>query len=177
MIWRQWEFFERGFKMFEYIKIILITGVPFGIILSVFTVIVSGTYLGILPGTVSGLVFGSLSCAFVYYQKSRFKKISSEITNGKTVIMDGAANHFRGKEAVGGWLFLTNDELIFKSHNINVQRHQTVIQLNGISDVTTASTLGIVPNGLLVITTDGTKERFVVNNRQNWIKNIKQVSM
>jgi len=86
--------------------------------------------------------------------------------------MYGAANHFKGIEAVGGWLYLTPDEIIFNSHTINIQAHQTVIPLNKVAEVKPVLTLGIIPNGLLIKTKDGIIERFVVFNRKKWINTI-----
>ena len=160
--------------MKEYLKTLLIAGVPFGIIMSLFYSIVNGVNAGIIGGISSGLLFGLLVSVFVQSQKRKFKKVSSEITNGKDVIIDGGANHFIGKESVGGWLFLTKDEIIFKSHGFNFQRHQLTIGLNQISGVNAISTLGFVPNGLEIIALNGNNERFVVNNRRVWIKKINE---
>ncbi|EPY2283681.1 GRAM domain-containing protein [Clostridium sporogenes] len=98
--------------------------------------------------------------------------MSSEVTNGKNVIMDGGANHFKGAESVGGWLYLTSEELIFKSHAFNVQKHETVIPLNQIVEAKAVSTLGFIPNGLHIIINSGTIEKFVVTNRKTWVKKI-----
>lgn len=158
--------------MKEYFKTLLIAGVPFGIIMSIFTVLMSGTYYGVILGMGTGLVFGIILSTFTQIQTIRFKKLSPEIANGSPVIKDGGANHFVGKEAVGGWLILTPKEVIFKSHSFNVKDHKLTIPLNRISDITPVLTLGHVPNGILITTNDGCSERFVVHSRQVWIKNI-----
>lgn len=81
------------------------------------------------------------------------------------------ANHFKGAEGVGGWLYLTKDELIFKSHNINIQNHKLAMPLNQIASVKTSFSLGFIPNGLQVVTNDGV-EKFVVFNRKEWVYKI-----
>ena len=50
-----------------------------------------------------------------------------------TVGGDVYSQHFKGAESVGGWLYLTEDELIFISHNFNIQKHKIAIPLNQIS--------------------------------------------
>ncbi len=151
----------------------LLAAIPFGITMGLFYGIIQGDFVvGIISGLIMGFLFGFLMIAFVYIQSKKFKKSSSTIVEGKNIIMEGAANHLIKNESVGGWLFLTDDEIIFKSHNFNIQRHQTIIPLNRISDVKPHLTLGFVPNGLQIITCN-TVEKFVVMNRKAWIQKIK----
>ena len=81
------------------------------------------------------------------------------------------SNHFKGIEGVGGKLFVTNKRVVFKSHSINVQNHELVIEYFDIQSVQFYNTLGIIPNGLMILTKSGRKEKFVVWKR-NAIKNI-----
>jgi len=160
--------------MKDNIKKILFAGIPFGITMGAFYgIIAKNVCLGFLSAVLIGTFFGFFIWLFVFIQSKKFKKSSMEITGGKQIIMEDGANHFRGKESVGGWLCLTKDEIIFKSHNFNVQNHQTVIPLNQITDVKPSLTLGIVPNGLK-ITAKGNVEKFVVNTRKEWIQKINE---
>lgn len=155
------------------VKALIYAGVPFGIFVGLCIGILNGFDAGVFAGLFSGLLFGLTLSIFAEVQKRKFKKFGLQITNGKKIIMDGGANHFKGVEGVGGWLFLTGDELIFKSHAFNVQRHQIIIPLNEIIEVKAVPTAGIIPNGLLIKTNDST-ERFVVYNRNTWIKKINE---
>lgn len=76
-----------------------------------------------------------------------------------------AANLFRGIEAVGGHLYFEENEMVFKSHAVNIQTGETHIPYVNISDIKKCNTLGIVPNGILVTTRDGMKYKFVVWGR------------
>ncbi|EJE7234751.1 hypothetical protein FC820_00790 [Clostridium sporogenes] len=156
----------------DFFKTFFSAGAPFGIIMGLFFCISNDISSGIVMGVISGFLFGLVLSVFVQIQKKKFKKISSEVTNGKNVIMDGGANHFKGAESVGGWLYLTSQELIFKSHAFNVQKHETVIPLNQIVEVKAVSNLGFIPNGLHIVINSGTIEKFVVNNRKTWAKKI-----
>lgn len=156
-----------------FLKSFLLAGIPFGITMGLFWGFMSNASIGTLSGIFLGCVFGFLISIFVHIQSKKFKKDSWAIVGNKEIYMEGAANHFMGMESVGGWLFLTKDEITFKSHNVNVQKHQMVIPLSQITEVRTSLTLGIVPNGLLVKTIN-TTEKFVVNKRKEWAKKINE---
>lgn len=158
--------------MKEYIKTVLSAGIPFGIGMGLFFSLTYGIGIGAIAGGGAGLLFGLSLSSFVQFQRKKFRKNSSEITGGRDIIMDGPANHFKGIEGVGGWIYITSGELIFKSHAFNVQSHQIIIPLNQITEIRPVSTAGIIPNGLLVITNSGSSEKFVVNNRKGWIEGI-----
>jgi len=80
-----------------------------------------------------------------------------------------------GKDSVGGWMYLTESEVIFASHNVNRLIHSLSISLDKINDVRFSFVLGFVPNGLSITTQAGLVEKFVVNNRKNWTRKIEEV--
>jgi hypothetical protein len=90
------------------------------------------------------------------------------------IFFEGPANHFKGVEAVGGKLYLTNKRLFFKSHKFNVQNHKLSISLNEIMFVNQYKTLGLVNNGLSVGVRGGMIEKFVVNEIEEWIKQLNE---
>lgn len=159
--------------MKDSIKTFLLAGVPFGITMGLFWGLMNDFSVGITAGIILGIVFGFLISAFVFFQSKKFKKNSSKIVGDKNIILEGVANHFKGMESVGGWLCLTKDEIVFKSHKLNIQNHQTVISLQQITEVKTSLTLGFVPNGLQIITHNA-MEKFVVNKRREWINKINE---
>lgn len=160
--------------MKEYIKCVLQTGVPFGIILGLPMGLVTLDFsIGLIYFLMLGIPFGLLLGTFVFLQTRKFKKISLEITGGKEIVFEGGANHKMGKERVGGWLCLTKDELIFQSHKYNIQKHKTIIPLNEITEIKKSLTY-IVPNGLKIFN-NGNIDKFVVNTRRKWIKQINEV--
>jgi len=95
-----------------------------------------------------------------------------QLEDGEILLKEGPANHFKGMEAVGGKLHLTNRRLLFQSHSFNVQTHEETYLLADIASVRTRNTLGIVPNGIGVMLNNNHEERFVVNGRQEWIQKI-----
>ena len=91
---------------------------------------------------------------------------------GRNVIHYGGANHFKGFEAVGGKLYLYQDQLEFKSHEFNIQVHSLFIPLKEIKEVGFYNTLGLIPNGLKITWGDGKIEKFVVQKRKLWREEI-----
>ena len=161
--------------MKDNVKIILQAGIPFGIAMGAFYgIITQSAEIGVISATFHGVFFGVSMRLFVFIQSKKLKKYSSEIMGGEEIIKEDGANHLMGKESVGGWLYLTKKELIFQSHNFNIQKHQTVFLLSHITDVKTSLTLGLVPNGL-TITANGKVEKFVVYRRKEWVQKINEV--
>jgi hypothetical protein len=95
-----------------------------------------------------------------------------QLVEGEVIIKEGPANHFKGAEAVGGKLYLTNQRLFFKSHTVNVHVHEESYRLEDITSVRLRNTLGIVPNGMAVLLKDGREEKFVVYGRKDWMEKI-----
>jgi len=100
-----------------------------------------------------------------------------ELRNDETLIKQGSANHWQGWEAVGGNLFLTDQRLIFKSHRLNVQRHETSIELEEVAFVKSRNNFLLVPNGMSILLRNGQEERFVIWSRKDWITKIRQAKV
>ena len=69
---------------------------------------------------------------------------------------------------MGGKLYLTSKRLVFKSHKLNLQNHQFSVGIAEIQSADRSKTFGVVDNGILVRTTDGKTERFVVQQPAEW---------
>ncbi|MCG8386540.1 MAG: GRAM domain-containing protein, partial [Cytophagales bacterium] len=87
---------------------------------------------------------------------------------------EGPANLFRGIEAVGGKLLLTNKRLVFKSHKVNIQRGQINLELDQVTGVTSRKTSKIFDNGMRILNKNGEPFDFVVFERDEWISRIKK---
>ena len=66
-------------------------------------------------------------------------------------------------------MYLTNKRLVFKSHKLNVQNHELSLQLSDIAKVEAYKTMGLINNGLVVTTRHNTTEKFVVDQRSEWL--------
>lgn len=163
-----------------------ITGLYFGIGMTVFFIIqnlltndhqttnlvIRAVASGLVAGAISGVIFGWLMGLFA---KSKFVTQTTMIETDpdEYLLFETPANHFKGIEAAGGKLYLTNKRLIFKSHKFNFQNHQLSIGLTDINNVTRYKTLGMVNNGVVVTTVNGMKEKFVVEQVEEWVTYLK----
>ena len=132
----------------------------------VLATLVFGIFFGlarsdVFQGLAGGLLFGLAMGLFL------IKKKASISVQGDFVFT-GAANYFVDREAVGGQLYLTDKDLIFKSHAFNIQEQNLTIPRSTITNVEKYNSLLIIPNGLKV-TTDKKVYKFVVNGRRTWI--------
>lgn len=123
---------------------------------------------GALYGLIGGCLFG-IGFTIIQFigEKWASKKLAQMDYSGK-LIMGGGANHWVGKESVGGMMCLTDTSLIYKSHQLNIQNHEMTIDLSDIKESRSRHTI----NGLLVIMKNGAEEKFVVNNKKKWAKAI-----
>ena len=149
------------------------SGLTFGIGMSVFFIIqhllindqqtpyhiIRAILTGLATGALSGLLFGWIITLF-------------STGPGESIVFESPANHFKRIEGVGGRLYLTNKRLIFKSHKLNFQNHQLVIDLRDIKEVSRYKTLGMVNNGLAITTANNKTEKFVVEEIETWVKHL-----
>lgn len=77
-----------------------------------------------------------------------------------------SANLWRGSESVGGHIYFYSDQMIFKSHALNIQRGDTAIHYKEITKIEFVSTLGIVPNGLKIYVNTNESYQFVLWKRE-----------
>jgi len=97
---------------------------------------------------------------------------------GEILVKDGAANLQRGIETVGGWLYLTDQRLIFESHVFNFQTGATTIALASIIGVRKCwakflNLIPLFPNSVAIATKENKEYRLVTFGRQGWIDAIR----
>jgi len=125
----------------------------------------------LIAALLAGCLFGLVMAAFLASSKVQ-QSARPVFQPHEQIIKAGPANHFMGREAVGGWLFLTDQRLVFKSHRFNLQNHELALALTDIVRVQPSRTAWIIPNGLYVHTQQGAIERFVVGERDDWCRRI-----
>tara|TARA_B100001250_G_C19791094_1_gene786531 strand:- start:1782 stop:2105 length:324 start_codon:yes stop_codon:yes gene_type:complete len=99
--------------------------------------------------------------------------VRTELHENEKLIKKGGANLQKGIEAVGGYLYLTNQRLIFESHSFNVQTGNTIIDLSNINSIEKCWTkflnvIPLIPNSLAVFSKEGDEYRFVLFGRSAW---------
>ncbi len=156
-------------------------GLGFGVIMGIFYIISdliirdpdtiwTSILSGIIGGAIAGLLFGWLTGLF---SKKVQRSIQPELEPGEEIIFHTTANHFKGVEAVGGKLFLTNKRLLFQSHLFNIQNHSLDIYLEHIQGMERFKTMGLVNNGLKILTHNSC-EKFVVEKINEWQAHLAQ---
>jgi hypothetical protein len=88
------------------------------------------------------------------------------------VVVRARANLWRERESVGGHLYLTRHRLSFRPHALNFQTQPLDLPLAQIASTRAHRSMGIIPNGLTVVTTFGTEYRFVTTHRDRFIAGI-----
>jgi len=95
-----------------------------------------------------------------------------ELESNKEISFTTHANLYRGTEVGGGRMNITNEEVIFDAHKINMQGESLVIKMEDIDEVKKRRTLFIVPNGLKIKLNSGEEYKFVVSKRSALITHI-----
>lgn len=158
----------------------LIAGAGFGLLFGVLFLLQAGLFPPSTSGeaaalvaaaAVSGGLFGLIVALFL-----RSPLIPQpgdmQLEPGERIEHTGLANHFLNLEGRGGRLALTNTHLLFTPHAINLQRSGLRIPRSEIVRADAVRTLGIVPNGVAVTLKSGKTERFVVSERDEWIRRL-----
>ena len=95
-----------------------------------------------------------------------------ELTMDERLLLESPADHMKGLIPVGGKLFLTDKRLVFKSHRINVRRHQQEFRLNQVNTVVQGE--GKLGRVLQVTFANNKIERFIVESPLQWIQMLQQ---
>lgn len=150
---------------------IVITIVAYAIALVVIDLIFDelGTFRSYAIQSVSFGIFWFLLFDFTMnkFSKKVDKEIELDLEEGEELIAYGVANLFRN---LNGKLFLTNKQLVFKSFQENLKTGTIKLTLDRIESIEKQKTMFIINNSLLVRTINGHEFKFVVNDRDEWLK-------
>jgi len=156
----------------SWLRMGLITGLFFAVAMTPVYALIGGNWQrAIAPGVLSGIAFG---ICMAWFGRRQTSKLSLERPDFgvEALVFEGPANHFVGTEGVGGYLFLTDSRLFFRSHRFNIQNHEHSIALSDIEKVEATKTAGVIPNGLAIWRRERERDRFVVNRHEEWREKI-----
>lgn len=159
--------------MNSFLKTFFKSGIFFGVLMGLYYSYEHGLKTGVGYGIFTGIFFGAIMALFAQFQSKKFQSERPVFLDEK-LLKEGPANHFLNGEGVGGWIYLTDKNLFFKSHAANFQNHELSIPLSKIVEAEKGRTLGIIPNQLRVKLENKKVEKFVVNDVNDWIKNIQE---
>ena len=136
--------------------------------------ILKSVFASLLAGLVSGLLFGWFTDKYLVF--SIFAKGANfDLDDNETIILKKQANHLTNSVGIGGHLCLTDKRLIFKSYSSDTDNDTWTVNLSEISSVEKFKTLGLVNNGIKIITKQKVTERFVVDKQKQWLQSINQI--
>ena len=170
--------------MSDLVKQSLILGVLFGLVATLFLglpVFLFVLWLGFSGAALylTGFFFlctiaiaGSLylSSALLLKNNASYKEYLKSQT---TLYLDGPANRVKIISMVaGGWLYLTQEGIWFKSHKFNFQNQEFLVPYDQIKAIGKANHWGVAPVVFTVTTKGGETIRFFVSNRNKWLETI-----
>jgi membrane-anchored protein YejM (alkaline phosphatase superfamily) len=161
--------------MMTFLKNFLITGLPMAILMGVAYNFLYDWKLALFGAVFSGVGFGLAMAGFAAYLKNKFQKNPLTFPDGEQIIKEGVANHKNKLEAAGGYLYLTDQRLLFQPHKFNFNSQQIEIPLGEVSKAVTYSALGLLPTGIKIILKDDTERKFVVEKRKEWCNQVNQI--
>ena len=125
--------------------------------------------MGIRAGVLFGVLFTVTMAIFTKHIEKKSVHLRAEISKVRKIICEGPANHKKGVNAIGGWLFLSEDAIEFYPHKMNIGGQNIPILLDDISNVETKS------NQLKIQTKEKVTFTFVVNKAKLWKQSITEI--
>ena len=128
------------------------------------TILFQSLRKGMVLGCLAGLLYAVGISVFCAVTGKRMEVLKSKLEKESRILYDGGANHWVGKEAVGGWLFLLEEDVYFVSHKMNLQTHECKIPYQEIRSIRK----GRKPRSICLELKSGQQEEFVVNHGRIW---------
>ena len=150
----------------------LVTGLPAGAVVALLFWSTTEEWWAAAVGVLVGLLLGLFLAGLMARNRSRMERAAPSF-DGERLLRSGPANHSRGIESVGGWLYLTTRRLEFRPHAANIDIDPFTLELSKRVQAETRLTLGVIPNGLLVRHPGGAEE-FVVEGNREWVTAIEE---
>ena len=135
-----------------------------------FTTVISGYTLK--TGLISGVAFGVLYtfgiALFMSFAERKFAYLRTEISKVRKIVCEGPASHKKGINAIGGWMFLSEDAIEFYAHKLNFGGNNIPILFDDIVEVESK-------RNKIIIKTYEEQFIFIVCQAKAWEKSIKDI--
>ena len=83
------------------------------------------------------------------------------------------ANYRKGSQTYVGSLWFYADSFEYKAKSVNSAIRFGKIAYSEINNVKTVNTLGIVPNGIIIVLKNGAEYNYVINDRKSVVEFLK----
>jgi len=144
-------------SMLDYLKIVVLAGVPFGLIWYFFD-----PQITLEDAFYTGLGFGAMFAIAMWgvnrFLAGKFSEQRAAISRERQLICDGSAtNHGNG-----GWMFFTENGLEFYPHKMNLSRKKIIIPIRLIESTE------VVSNKLVIKLAGDLSYEFIVRQSNGW---------
>ena len=159
------------------IKLSALAGFLFGLC---FFLLILGFFRNIDLAIRVGVSAASLFAISIFLLLKKVFNFNKEIPadlQSENMIASGPVNHYAGVEIRGGWLYLSEYALTFKSHKMNIQNAESKILVRDIKNLENFNQFGIFRTGLIVNLKSGVKEKFILNERPLWRIEFKKINL
>lgn len=118
-----------------------------------------------------GLTFHFVFQKFLVWMAQNLEKSlpTLELLPNESMVIEAGANHFKGIEAVGGKLTLTDQRLVFISHKFNIQKNREEFDRSSIFEVKPHHKFS---KGIILTTKENASHTFIVDLREKWISEL-----
>ncbi len=136
--------------------------------------ILRSVFASLLAGLVVGLLLSWFTDKYLVF--SLFAKAANfDLDNKEDIVLKKQANSLTNSVGIGGHLCLTDKRLIFKSYCSENNYYEWTINLAEIAGVEKFKTLGLVNNGIKIISNERIVSKFVVDKQKQWIQSINNI--
>ncbi|MFT4679092.1 MAG: hypothetical protein ACI84C_001964 [Flavobacteriales bacterium] len=91
-----------------------------------------------------------------------------DLNKDETLVHEEGGSYFKDFVAIGGQITLTTQRILFSSNRKDSACPTMEIPLSEIDKVDYFKTLNVIPNGLMLMLTNGSIDSFVVDDRVEW---------
>ena len=124
--------------------------------------------VGLIAGIAFGVLFTVVIAIIAKNLEKKFLPLRAEISKVRSVICEGPASYKNGINAIGGWMFLSEDAIEFYCHKLNLGGENIPILLDDIVEVK-------AKGNQLIIKAKDKEYQFVVNKSKSWQESIQRV--
>lgn len=126
-------------------------------------------FITLISALSTGIIFSTIIYIALRISEQKPKNLS---ISENDIIVFGRANHQSNLVYRGGHLIITKNELIFTPNNLNIHKDILRLPLDQIKQLIEKNFYLIIPTGLYIEMNNGEIERFVINDRKTWMKEI-----
>lgn len=144
--------------------------------------LLKGFELGVL--TLSSFLIMGLLLVLLGPKINKIKNsLQEELKNDSTLIYAGMVSYSKGSSRISGIMRLTGETLYirtnrpeetpyFRTNRFDIEEQETFIPIDTIAILKKHNEMFFIPTGMIIVTTDGSKRKFTLDDRDMWFEKI-----